>query len=197
MSRGGRTPRRRKTPRRWTAGRVQAGHRSDAAGRSGRAPQAAAHRQTDLRSAAGRAQCGGGDLPDGAGLHRYPPSPDPHRSGPRTAFIPQTHLPGAEAEVDFADVTIRPTGEQVKVFLFALRLSYSARRCTASSPRAGRRRSSKATSTLSACWVECRPARCAMTTCGPSTSKPTPASIQPSSTPSPPASESRRACRCA
>ncbi|CAM5740371.1 hypothetical protein SALBM311S_02691 [Streptomyces alboniger] len=44
--------------------------------------------------------------------------------GPLNAFIPQTHMPGAEAEVDFGDVTIRLGGEQVKVFLFAMRLSY-------------------------------------------------------------------------
>ncbi|MDX3845584.1 IS21 family transposase [Streptomyces europaeiscabiei] len=47
--------------------------------------------------------------------------------GPLNAFIPQTHLPGAEAEVDFGDVTIRLAGEQVKVFLFAMRLSYSGK----------------------------------------------------------------------
>ncbi|MGV9915588.1 IS21 family transposase [Streptomyces tendae] len=47
--------------------------------------------------------------------------------GPLNAFIPQTHLPGAEAEVDFGDVTIRLAGEQVKVFLFSMRLSYSGK----------------------------------------------------------------------
>jgi len=47
--------------------------------------------------------------------------------GPLNAFIPQTHMPGAEAEVDFGDVTIRLAGEQVKVFLFSMRLSYSGK----------------------------------------------------------------------
>ncbi|MFF5030102.1 hypothetical protein ACFY2J_38650 [Streptomyces collinus] len=47
--------------------------------------------------------------------------------GPLNAFIPQTHMPGAEAEVDFGDVTIRLAGEQVKVYLFAMRMSYSGK----------------------------------------------------------------------
>ncbi len=33
--------------------------------------------------------------------------------GPVEAFISQTHLPGAEAEVDFGDVTVRIGGQQV------------------------------------------------------------------------------------
>jgi transposase len=47
--------------------------------------------------------------------------------GRLNAFIPQTHMPGAEAEVDFGDGTIRLAGEQVKIFLFAMRLSYSGK----------------------------------------------------------------------
>lgn len=47
--------------------------------------------------------------------------------GPLKAFIPQTHMPGAEAEVGFEDVTNRLAGEQVKVYLFAMRLSYSGK----------------------------------------------------------------------
>ncbi|GAA2425445.1 hypothetical protein GCM10010421_10220 [Streptomyces glaucus] len=39
------------------------------------------------------------------------------------AFVPQTHKPGAEAEVDFGDVTVRPAGELVTCYLFAFRLS--------------------------------------------------------------------------
>ena len=42
------------------------------------------------------------------------------RRGPLNAFIPQTHMPGAEAEVGFGDVTIRLAGEQVKVYLSLL-----------------------------------------------------------------------------
>ncbi|MDT5135723.1 MAG: hypothetical protein QOE41_5034 [Mycobacterium sp.] len=42
-------------------------------------------------------------------------------------FVPQTHLPGAEAEVDFADLWIDLRGVRTKVFLFTLRLSCSGR----------------------------------------------------------------------
>ncbi|MGI5171456.1 IS21 family transposase [Spirillospora sp. CA-253888] len=42
-------------------------------------------------------------------------------------FVAQSHRPGAEAEVDFGEVTIRLAGEQVKCCLFALRMSYSGR----------------------------------------------------------------------
>ncbi|MGW2311314.1 IS21 family transposase [Actinomadura luteofluorescens] len=45
--------------------------------------------------------------------------------GPVEAFISQTHRPGAEAEVDFGDVTVRIRGQQVTCYLFSLRLSYS------------------------------------------------------------------------
>ncbi len=34
------------------------------------------------------------------------------------AFVPQTHLPGAEAEVDFGDVWVELAGELTKCFLF-------------------------------------------------------------------------------
>ena len=43
------------------------------------------------------------------------------------AFVPQTHKPGAEAEVDFGDVTVRLAGELVTCYLFAFRLSYSGK----------------------------------------------------------------------
>ena len=43
------------------------------------------------------------------------------------ACIPQTHLPGAEAEVDFADVWIELAGEHIRCFLFTLRMSYSGK----------------------------------------------------------------------
>ncbi|MER5326904.1 IS21 family transposase [Streptosporangium roseum] len=46
---------------------------------------------------------------------------------PPEAFVPQSHLPGGEAEVDFGDVTVRISGEQVKCFLFSFRLSYSGK----------------------------------------------------------------------
>ncbi|MGI5151427.1 IS21 family transposase [Plantactinospora sp. CA-294935] len=41
--------------------------------------------------------------------------------------VPQLHEPGAEAEVDFADVWVRLAGEPVKCHLFTLRLSYSGK----------------------------------------------------------------------
>jgi len=42
-------------------------------------------------------------------------------------FVPQVHEPGAEAEVDFADVWVRLAGEPMKCHLFTLRLSYSGK----------------------------------------------------------------------
>ncbi len=41
--------------------------------------------------------------------------------------MPQTHQPGAEAEVDFADLWIVLRGVKTKVFLFTLRLSFSGK----------------------------------------------------------------------
>ncbi|MET8537673.1 IS21 family transposase [Streptomyces sp. NPDC005065] len=46
---------------------------------------------------------------------------------PPQAFIPQTHRPGDEAEVDFGDVWIQLNGVSTKVFLFSLRLSFSGK----------------------------------------------------------------------
>jgi len=43
------------------------------------------------------------------------------------AFVPQTHDPGAEAEVDFADLWIDLAGVRTKCFLFTLRLSCSGK----------------------------------------------------------------------
>jgi transposase len=43
------------------------------------------------------------------------------------AFVPQTHAPGQDAEVDFADLWVRVDGEPTKWFLFTLRLSYSGK----------------------------------------------------------------------
>ncbi|MGH3096710.1 MAG: IS21 family transposase [Streptosporangiales bacterium] len=41
--------------------------------------------------------------------------------------VPQTHEPGGEAEVDFADLWVVLRGVKTKVFLFTLRLSYSGK----------------------------------------------------------------------
>lgn len=46
---------------------------------------------------------------------------------PVEAFVPQTHHPGMEAEVDFGDVTIRLAGELVTCYLFSFRLFYSGK----------------------------------------------------------------------
>jgi transposase len=43
------------------------------------------------------------------------------------AYVPQTHEPGAEAEVDFADLWIDLAGVRTKVFLFTMRLSFSGK----------------------------------------------------------------------
>jgi transposase len=43
------------------------------------------------------------------------------------ACVPQTHQPGAEAEVDFADLWVILRGVRTKVFLFTMRLSYSGK----------------------------------------------------------------------
>ena len=47
--------------------------------------------------------------------------------GPSTVFVPQTHRPGAEAEVDFGEVAVRLRGELVTVYLFAFRMSFSGK----------------------------------------------------------------------
>jgi transposase len=49
------------------------------------------------------------------------------RVGVVAGFVPQCHPPGAEAEVDFADLWVRLAGEMTKCFLFTLRLSHSGR----------------------------------------------------------------------
>ncbi|MFD2796451.1 IS21 family transposase [Promicromonospora vindobonensis] len=47
--------------------------------------------------------------------------------GPSRLFVPQTHVPGAEAEVDFGDVTIELAGKLVVCSLFSFRLSFSGK----------------------------------------------------------------------
>jgi transposase len=46
---------------------------------------------------------------------------------PIEAFVPQTHQPAMEAEVDFGDVTVKLAGEVVTCYLFSFRLSYSGK----------------------------------------------------------------------
>lgn len=50
-----------------------------------------------------------------------------HGRGEPGLFVPQTHLPGREAEVDFGEIAIILGGVQVTVHLFSLRMSYSGK----------------------------------------------------------------------
>ncbi len=63
--------------------------------------------------------------------------------GLQQGFVPQTHEPGAEAEVDFADLWVILRGEKTKTFLFTLRLSYSGKSVHGRSSPKRRRRSWK------------------------------------------------------
>lgn len=47
--------------------------------------------------------------------------------GPVDVFIPQTHRPGDEAEVDFGELVVELRGEPVRMFLFSFRLSFSGK----------------------------------------------------------------------
>lgn len=47
--------------------------------------------------------------------------------GPVKVFFPQTHRPGAEAEVDFGEVAINLRGELVTCMLFSFRMSFSGK----------------------------------------------------------------------
>lgn len=46
---------------------------------------------------------------------------------PVEVFVPQSHRPAEEAEIDFGDVVIELRGQPITCALFSLRLSYSAR----------------------------------------------------------------------
>jgi transposase len=52
---------------------------------------------------------------------------DAARAGVVAGFVPQCHPPGAEAEVDFADLWVRLAGQMTKCFLFTLRMSHSGK----------------------------------------------------------------------
>ncbi|WP_327426008.1 IS21 family transposase [Streptomyces sp. NBC_01236] len=47
--------------------------------------------------------------------------------GPAQVFIPQTHRPGVEAEVDFGDVWVKLRGQPTKCTLFTFRMSFSGK----------------------------------------------------------------------
>ncbi|MET8162513.1 IS21 family transposase [Sphaerisporangium sp. NPDC005289] len=47
--------------------------------------------------------------------------------GPAEVFVRQSHRPGDEAEVDFGEVVVRLAGQDVKCYLFCLRVSFSGK----------------------------------------------------------------------
>ena len=47
--------------------------------------------------------------------------------GPAEVSVPQSHRPGDEAEVDFGEVVVRLARQDVRCFLFCLRLSFSGK----------------------------------------------------------------------
>jgi transposase len=47
--------------------------------------------------------------------------------GPAEVFLRQSHRPGDEAEVDFGEVVVRLAGQEVRCYLFCLRLSFSGK----------------------------------------------------------------------
>jgi len=51
------------------------------------------------------------------------------RAGSLAGFVPQAKEPGAEAEVDFGEVTVTLAGEAARCYLFAFRLSCSGKGC--------------------------------------------------------------------
>ncbi|MGH3183358.1 MAG: IS21 family transposase, partial [Streptosporangiaceae bacterium] len=50
-------------------------------------------------------------------------------AGGLAGFVPQAREPGAEAQVDFGDVTVCLAGEMARCFMFAFRFSFSGRAC--------------------------------------------------------------------
>ena len=51
------------------------------------------------------------------------------QAGSLAGFVPQVKAPGAEAEVDFGEVTVALAGEPARCYLFAFRLSCSGKGC--------------------------------------------------------------------
>src|SRR4051812_45975171 len=86
---------------------------------------------------------------------------------PANAFIPQEHLPGREAEVDFGDVAIRLRGELVTCALFSLRLSYSGKAVHRVSASAGQEAFFEGHVHAFNVLGGCRPGRSATTTSRP------------------------------
>ena len=49
------------------------------------------------------------------------------QAGTVAGFVPQVKVPGAEAEVDFGEVTVELAGKLTRCFMFAFRMSYSGK----------------------------------------------------------------------
>ena len=109
--------------------------RRDAGGGSGGAAQAAPHREADPSSGCASSTTLRVSYSYVAKyVHRRRPqlaaqaaARDAARAGVVAGFVPQCHPPGAEAEVDFADLWVRLAGQMTKCFLFTLRLSHSGK----------------------------------------------------------------------
>ncbi|KAA0015968.1 IS21 family transposase [Antrihabitans cavernicola] len=69
--------------------------------------------------------------------HRRPEIATAMGRMPAKVFIPQTHRPGEEAEVDFGDIAIRLRGELVTCYLFCYRMSFSGKAVHRASLSAG------------------------------------------------------------
>ena len=81
-----------------------------------------------------------------------------------SGFVPQTHPPAAEGEVDFHDLWVILGGVKTKTALFTMRLSFSARAAHLASLTQGQERFWKDTSMRSSVWAGCRWTRSATTT---------------------------------
>lgn len=79
-------------------------------------------------------------------------------------FIPQAHLPGQDAEVDFGDVMVRLAGEAVTCTMFCLRLSYFGKAVHRVSASAGQEAFFEGTHTRSRSLAGSRRGRSATTT---------------------------------
>ena len=108
---------------------VQTVHRRYPDRGSGCAAQAAPHGDPDLRPALHRGSINDVSYPvvRACVAKRRPEISVERGRGEPGAFIPQTHLPGREAEVDFGEVSVRLRGQLVTCHLFSLRMSYSGK----------------------------------------------------------------------
>ena len=85
--------------------------------------------------------------------------------GPIKVFFPQTHRPGAEAEVDFGEVVINLRGEPVTCMLFSFRMSFSGKAIHRISASGGQEAFFEGHVHALKSLVGCRQARSVTTTC--------------------------------